>query len=149
MEWDRLAGESVTSAFARPGQAVPVIGPPVEPNGEGIAFLPDGKGYVTISEGVNPAIYFFEAQCPVHPRFTLPLRDQSAIAGDTVILAVRATGYPTPTFLWRRNGAIIPGQTRRFIVLRHVTPAQAGQYIVTAISPSGRVASRARLSIIR
>ena len=99
LQWDRPAGESVTAAFARPGQAIPVIGPPREPNGEGIALLPDGTGYVTIGEGVNPVIYFFEAQCPVYPRITLRLRVQSVFAGDTVTLAIRATGYPLPTYL--------------------------------------------------
>lgn len=147
MQWDRSAGESVGTALARPGQAIPVIGPPTEPNGEAIALLPDGRGYFTVSEGVNPVLYFFEAQCPMPPRFTLRLADQSVISGETVNLVVRATGNPAPTYLWRRNGVVIPGQARRFIVLRHVTPAQAGLYVVTAINSSGRVASRARLSV--
>ncbi|MDO8632166.1 MAG: hypothetical protein Q7R41_16910, partial [Phycisphaerales bacterium] len=35
------------------------IGMPVEPNGEGVAFHGSGLGYYTVSEGVQPALYFF------------------------------------------------------------------------------------------
>jgi len=38
-----------------------VIGPPEEPNGEGIAFTPDSRGYFTVSEGENPALHLFLA----------------------------------------------------------------------------------------
>src|SRR5262249_17903268 len=38
---------------------IPVIGPPVEDNGEGISFDATGNNYYTISEGLNPILYFF------------------------------------------------------------------------------------------
>ncbi len=147
MVWDRANGEPIGTALARAGQAIPVIGPPVEPNGEGIALLPNGTGYVTISEGVNPVIYFFEAQCPKPPRFTLPLKDQTVTAGSTVMLRVRAKGFPAPTYRWRFNGKVIPGQTRHVLVLPNVTSAQAGQYKVAATNPSGRTRSEATLTV--
>ena len=33
-----------------------------EPQGEAIAFLADGSGYVTVSEGVNQPVWLFTKQ---------------------------------------------------------------------------------------
>ncbi|MFO1500320.1 MAG: hypothetical protein U1G07_18375 [Verrucomicrobiota bacterium] len=57
--WRRSPGQTVAQALSQVPVFVPVIGTPLEPNGEGIAFDPDGLGYYTVSEGVNPVIYFF------------------------------------------------------------------------------------------
>jgi hypothetical protein len=57
--WHRRAGESVEAALGRQSEKVPVIGIPLEPNGEGISFAPDSKSYYTISEGLFPTLYFF------------------------------------------------------------------------------------------
>jgi hypothetical protein len=59
MAWLRNPGETVSDALARPGMQIPVVGPPNEPNGESISFLPDNSGYITLSEGENQPIYFF------------------------------------------------------------------------------------------
>ena len=145
--WKRGSGESVGAALAQAGKAIPVIGPPNEPNGEGIALLPNGTGYVTISEGANPVIYFFEEQCAAPPRFTLELQDQSAAAGATVTFRVKANGNPAPTYRWRFNGKIIAGETKRKLVLPRVTSAQAGLYKVGAINSSGSARSKATLTV--
>ncbi|MDB6173352.1 MAG: hypothetical protein JWL59_2663 [Chthoniobacteraceae bacterium] len=57
--WNRPNGVSVADAFRGLPTRLPVIGRPKEPNGEAIAFDPSGHGYYTISEGINPPIYFF------------------------------------------------------------------------------------------
>jgi hypothetical protein len=57
--WLRKAGQSVGDALAVDPITVPVIGPPTEPNGEAIAFDPNGLGYYTLSEGATQPIYFF------------------------------------------------------------------------------------------
>ena len=54
--------ESVTSALMRPPVRVPYV---PEPQGEAIAFLGNGIGFVTISEkreGVNPVLYIYRAR---------------------------------------------------------------------------------------
>jgi hypothetical protein len=66
--WSRSDKEPIGDALARTGDPIPVIGPPTEPNGEAIAFLRKGIGYVTISEGKDPSIYFFKSGCADAPR---------------------------------------------------------------------------------
>lgn len=65
--WARCDNESIATALGRSPKAVPVIGKPTESNGEAIAFLRDGSGYVTISEGDDQPIYFFRSTCPQSP----------------------------------------------------------------------------------
>ncbi|MDB4998088.1 MAG: hypothetical protein JWM74_5520 [Myxococcaceae bacterium] len=54
MLWSRASGESWTDALARKPCKLPIA---KEPQGEAFAFLPDGKAYVTISEGASPALH--------------------------------------------------------------------------------------------
>jgi hypothetical protein len=71
--WIRNPGESVADALTRTPTNIPIVGPPDEPNGEAIAFLPDNSGYITVSEGENPPVYFFRRlteTCNDAPRFT-------------------------------------------------------------------------------
>lgn len=68
--WRRRPGESVEAALARASEQIPVIGEPIEPNGEGITFTPDSRAYYTMSEGVLPVIYFFDRLA--EPRFIGP-----------------------------------------------------------------------------
>lgn len=72
MIWTRCDNEPVDAALSRSGRGVPVIGPPSEGNGEAVAFLRDGSGYVTISEGDDQPIHFFRSNCaePVLVRIT-------------------------------------------------------------------------------
>lgn len=57
--WTRRAGENLFAALSRPPTPAAVIGPPVEPNGESIAFGLDGRSYLTFSEGRGQSIYLF------------------------------------------------------------------------------------------
>jgi hypothetical protein len=147
MSWGRCSNETVGTALAAAGQSIPVIGPPAEPNGEGIALLPDGTGYMTISEGEDPVLYFFQAQCPSPPRFTLALMDQSAFVGGSAVFTAMAVGYPPPSYTWRFNGQIIAGQTSSVLTLSNMALNQAGEYEVSAANGSGSVASSAMLTV--
>ena len=145
--WARCDQESIGTALGRSGQAIPVVGPPEELNGEGFAFLSDGTGYATISEGVDPFIYFFRSLCPAAPRFTLPLSNQSAFAGGPASFQAVAVGYPQPTYQWRFQGQLISGQAGSSLALFNVTAAQAGEYEVIASNPSGTATSTATLTV--
>ena len=147
MLWSRCDGESIGAALARDGESVPVVGPPTEPNGEGIAFLVDGAGYMTVSEGNFPALYFFEAQCARAPRFTLPLADRSGFIGGSVTFNPIVVGYPLPNFQWFFNGAPLDGQTAASLTIAPVTASSAGQYQLIASNASGSATSSAVFTV--
>ncbi len=147
MIWTRCDNEPILSALARLGQSIPVIGPPTEPNGEGIAFLRDGSGYVTISEGTDPAIYYFRANCPTPPNFLWPLANKSIFAGASTVLAATCVGYPVPAFSWTLNGVTLTNQTSPVLQLNNVTSNSAGQYRLTASNSTGVATSMATVSV--
>ena len=95
MLWTRCDNEDIGTALGRAGQSVPVIGTPTEENGEAIAFLRDGSGYVTISEGDDQPIHFFHSNCPEPPIVristsgTLVRIEFDAVAGRTYALQTR------------------------------------------------------------
>ena len=145
--WARCADETIRQSLAREGKSVPVIGTPEEPNGEGIGFLRDGTGYVTISEGLSPGIYFFQSLCPTAPSFTTRLADQSAYAGARVEFSGAAVGYPAPVYSWRFNSAVLPGQSSPSLIFEAVTPAQSGTYELVASNASGTAITSAALTV--
>lgn len=147
MLWARCTDEPIADALSREGQPIPVVGPPLEPNGEGIGFLKDGSGYVTISEGQDPAIYFFGADCPSPPNFVWPLLDSSIFAGGTAVLIPACVGYPAPNFTWKFNDTTLPNETNAFLEIPNVTIASAGQYEVTASNSNGVSMTSATLTV--
>lgn len=64
---------------------------------------------------------------------------QTVSNGSTVVFSVTAGG--ATSYQWRRNGADLPGATTSMLVINSVTPAQAGDYTVVAISGANRAAS--------
>jgi hypothetical protein len=144
--WSRCDQEPIATALSRTGHSVPVIGPPVEPNGEGVGFLADGTGYVTISEGTNPPIYFFQAQCPTLPRFTLTPTNTSGLVGGKAEFRAYGVGYPVPTYTWQFNGLTL-AQTNAMLTLSNLALAQAGPYQVIISNAMGVATSSASLTV--
>ncbi|MEX2381821.1 MAG: lamin tail domain-containing protein [Opitutales bacterium] len=147
MLWSRLAEESVGDALGRAGIVVPVIGPPVEPNGEAIAFLPNDTGYVTLSEGEDPAVHFFQAICPRPPAFNLSPTNRSAFVGETIQLSASVVGYPPPQLEWRRNNTLLPAQTNAMLSLVEITVEEAGVYTVMAVNDHGMASASAQVTV--
>ena len=129
--WIRCEGETVAQALARGSIAVPVIGRPTELNGEAIAFLPDGTGYVTISDStIQPPIYFFPALCSLTAPGTEITQDPQSIqvaAGTDVQFTAQASGTNL-TYQWRFKNANLPGANSPTLLLTNVQPSQAGAY---------------------
>lgn len=147
MSWDRSVNETVGDALGRTGQQIPVIGPPDEPNGEAIALMPDGTGYVTISEGKDPTLYFFESQDPTLPHFTLFVTNQSVLSGGSIQFQAWAVGYPSPVYRWYFGGNLITGASSPTLTLSNIAMAQSGQYEVIASNINGTASSSATLTI--
>jgi hypothetical protein len=144
--WTRCEGETVAQALARGSFPIPVIGRPNELNGEAIAFLPDGTGYITISDStVQPPIYFFPALCSLTAIGTEITQDPQSIqvaAGADVQFTAQASGTNL-TYQWRFNNADIPGANSPTLLLTNVRPSQAGGYALFVSGDGGTAVSSA------
>ncbi|HJO10356.1 MAG TPA: immunoglobulin domain-containing protein, partial [Verrucomicrobiota bacterium] len=67
--------------------------------------------------------------------------DQNVTAGETVVLAVTATGSQPMTYAWKRDGALIEGQTGGSLTLPDIAGTDAGVYSVEIINSAGLTGS--------
>lgn len=79
------------------------------------------------------------------PVITTPLTDQVAALGGTVTFTVGATGSAPLTFVWFKNGVVIPGATTSSITRNNLTPEDEGHYSVSVNNALGFANSAARL----
>ena len=77
----------------------------------------------------------------VAPLFTIQPSSQTATAGDAVTFTTAASGTPTPTFQWQKNGATLPGATGASYTLANVAIGDAGSYTVVASNSAGSTTS--------
>jgi len=152
MMWIRCDSETVGDALGGSGFAVPIVGPPTEANGEAIAFLPDGTGYVTLSDNTTqPPIYFFRALCSLNALGTEITQQPQSIEvspGADVLLTVEATGEEI-TYQWYRSGEEIPDATSPSLSLTNVQPLHTGSYTVLVSGAGGSAISSTALVNVR
>ncbi|MFM7752191.1 MAG: immunoglobulin domain-containing protein, partial [Opitutaceae bacterium] len=79
------------------------------------------------------------------PVVVTPPATQTVIAGRSVTLSAVVTGFPAPTFQWRKDGRAIAGATRAELTLSGVTSAAAGNYDVVATNALGSATSAAAI----
>jgi hypothetical protein len=77
----------------------------------------------------------------VAPTITTQPTSRTVAAGSTVSFTVAATGSPTPTFTWYRNGVTFPGWTNSTLVIEGVTANDVGTYMAVATNSAGSVNS--------
>lgn len=77
------------------------------------------------------------------PAFTSAPASQTIAPESTVVFSAIATGTPTPSLQWQRNGTAIPGATQSTLVLSAATVAQAGTYTCLATNSAGSATSAA------
>ncbi len=74
----------------------------------------------------------------------------TVVAGGSATLTTVATGTPTPTFQWRKDGVPISGATSAMLALTNVTAAQTGTYTVVITNPAASITSDAiALTVLR
>ncbi len=83
------------------------------------------------------------------PSFALQPASQTVNASSKVTFTAAATGNPTPTYQWRKNGAAISGATAATLTLSGVTAAAAGTYAVTVTNPAGSLTSSGATLAVR
>jgi len=145
--WTRCDGESVGDALARAGTSIPVIGLPAEPNGEAIAFLPDGSGYLTVSDSEeSPPFYFFQSLCAQTAITRQPESVNTQLDQDAVF-SVEATGENLQ-YQWRFQETALASQTASTLTVGNVQSPDVGNYSVVVIGDAGAVTSNpAMLSV--
>lgn len=166
--WFRCPGETVGTALARDFENIPLVPTAFETNGEAIAFLPDGSGYLTLGDSVvGPPLFFFPLNCvsnippttngvpdnppPSPPPVTRIVAQPQGVTvepGNYVKLTVVATGQNL-RYQWRRNGDPIPGATTDTLEFSDIQPSQSGSYSVLVIGDQGRVASDVAPVVVR
>lgn len=96
--------------------------------------------------GNGPPVVFNRA---IPPFLTLPIFDQTMLAGTNAQFRAAAIGATLLNYQWRLNGTNLPGATNAVLNLNDVRPAQNGDYSVMVSNALGVAHSRdARLSII-
>lgn len=75
------------------------------------------------------------------PVIVTPPADQFVAGGNPATFSVVATGYPVPTYQWRRNGTAIPGATGGTFTIATPRNSDEGRYDVTVTNELGSVTS--------
>ncbi len=71
------------------------------------------------------------------PVITQGLADQTVVAGNSVTFTVTATGTEPLTYVWKRDGAILNGQTGQALTINPVQASDAGAYTVEVTNTAG------------
>ncbi|MBX3737831.1 MAG: immunoglobulin domain-containing protein [Candidatus Didemnitutus sp.] len=74
---------------------------------------------------------------------TQPSGQPNIPPGSSIVLSVRATGVPAPTYQWRKDGNAIAGATNQDLAINNVTANDAGSYTVVVTNSVGSVTSDA------
>lgn len=83
------------------------------------------------------------------PSFTTQPTDQTVAAGAPVTFTAAASGNPSPTYQWKKNGVTIGGATNSNYTIASVAAGDAGDYTVVATnSVSSATSSSAHLTVI-
>jgi large repetitive protein len=83
------------------------------------------------------------AQAQVAPVFTVQPLSQTAAPGSTVSLTAAASGVPTPTYQWWRNGITFPYWYGQTLTLEGITSNDDATYTVVATNSAGSTTSAA------
>lgn len=70
-----------------------------------------------------------------------PASQQTVVAGNSATLSVMASGYPSPTYQWRKNNVPIGGATGSTFTLSSITAADAAVYSVVVANSLGTTVS--------
>jgi hypothetical protein len=73
----------------------------------------------------------------IAPFFTLQPESQAVFDGASATFSVAASGFPPPSYQWRKNGVDLPGETGPVLSLNLVSSADQGSYTVFAFNGVG------------
>jgi trimeric autotransporter adhesin len=106
-------------------------------------FADSGVYTVVVTNAVG-----YVSSSPVTLRVTSPLaisgspQSQVVSSGNDVTFAASATGNPVPSYQWKLNGVVLPGETSASLHLTNVQAAQGGRYSVVVFNGSEAMESQ-------
>jgi alpha-tubulin suppressor-like RCC1 family protein len=113
-------------------------------NDSGEGTIPSGLDRVfALAAGENYSLAIKEIQLPAAPAITSQPADQTVTAGSAASFTVVASGFPAPTYQWRKNGEIIPGATDALLQLSNIETSDAADYDVVVTNSVSSVTSEA------
>ena len=98
-------------------------------------------GPTTVSFVIAPAT-------PVTAVFSLQPASRTVTVGGNVTFTASASGTPSPTFQWRKDGVLIPNAVGVSFTLTNVQLGQAGAYSVAATNSAGTTVSESAILIV-
>ena len=104
-----------------------------------------GKYWVVVTNGtgsVTSAAATLTVKTPVVPPaiVSAPV-GQTVAAGNQISLSVSASGSPSPTFQWQKNGVNIAGATQATYVINAAAATDSGTYDVVITNAAGTVST--------
>jgi hypothetical protein len=107
--------------------------------------VPDSGGYDVIVSNAGGSVTSVSLPLtvtpPVAPAITAQPVGGTLNVGNVASFSVTATGSPTLTYQWRKNGTAIGGATKNIYVLGPVTVASAGRFDVVVTNSAGSITS--------
>ena len=103
-----------------------------------LSIVGSDQGFV--SDPLNYAIVVTGSSATT-PAITTQPSSQTVNPGATATFTAAATGSPTPTFQWRKNGVNITGATSATLTLTNVSALDAAAYTVVVTNSAGSVTS--------
>ncbi|GAB5562729.1 MAG: hypothetical protein SynsKO_43760 [Synoicihabitans sp.] len=111
-------------------------------NNSGEGDVPSGLDDVfSIAAGYSFSLAIKEIQLPTAPAITTQPESVTVAAGASASFTVAATGFPAPTYQWRKGGVNIDGATSPTFSIGTTAPENAGSYDVVVSNDSGSVNS--------
>jgi hypothetical protein len=101
----------------------------------------DFYGPTTVAFVIAPAT-------PVTAVFSLQPASRTVAVGGNVTFTASASGTPSPTFQWRKDGVLIPNAVGVSFTLTNVQLGQAGAYSVAATNSAGTTVSESAILIV-
>ncbi len=112
------------------------------------ATVLDEGNYVVIVTGTCNAVTN-TGTVTVHPPTTAtPLADQTLCFGRTATFATTPAGTGPFSFVWKKNGQVLSGQTGDSLTVAHLKAADAGTYAVEVSGLCSSVTNSATLAVV-
>ncbi len=102
----------------------------------------------TLGATLSDAAILTIAAVDTAPVITASPSSQTVFAGASVSFSGAATGSPTPTVQWFKDGVPLPGATASTCTIATVAAADAGSYVLTATNSVGTATSAPAVLVV-